>query len=135
MKRMVKPRNLSHQFNFVHDRIDKGYHALSAHSFDGQVARVSFEHHNDPLMDRPSRIDVDYLKSHREGQGHAKALMEHMYQRYPKSFIDWGLTIHPAATHLAQQFENKYYDRTAYEPNDDEYVDGTEGMYSGHPDF
>lgn len=129
---MANPRNLSHQFNFVHDRIDKGYHALSAHNFDGQVARVSFENHTDD--DGNSQIDIDYLKSHREGKGNAKALMQHVYDRYPKSFINWGLTIHPAATNLASQFEDKYPTRTAYEPNHDEHVEGTEGMYSGHPE-
>lgn len=46
--------------------------------------------------------------------------MQHMYDRYPKSFIDWGQTIHPAATHLAEDFENKYYDRTAYQQDDGE---------------
>ena len=110
--------NLSSQFHVTHDKLDKGSHSLTLSNMDSSnLARVSFDHYTDPTMDRPSRIEVDYLKSHREGQGHAKALMQHVYNRYPKSFIDWGLTIHPAATHLASQFEDKYYDRTAYEPN------------------
>jgi GNAT superfamily N-acetyltransferase len=128
--------NLSSQFYVTHDKLDKGSHSLTLSNMDSDnLARVSFDHYTDPTMDRPSRIEVDYLKSHREGQGHAKALMQHVYDRYPKSFIDWGLTIHPAATHLASQFEDKYYDRTAYEPNHDEYVEGTEGMYSGEPGY
>ena len=110
--------NLSSQFHVTHEKLGVGSHALTLSNMDSEnLARVSFDHYTDPNMDRPSRIEVDYLKSHHEGKGHAKALMQHVYDRYPKSFIDWGRTIHPASTHLASQFEDKYYDRTAYEPD------------------
>jgi hypothetical protein len=35
---------------------------------------------------------------------------------------------------MAEKFADRYYDRTAYEPNIDQGVVGTEGMYSGEPD-
>jgi len=114
-------RNLSTQFHVIHTKGGlKGTHELTLTSFDsGNLANVFYEHHTDPSYDLPSRIEVGYLKSNREGKGHAKALMQHLYDRYPKSHIDWGLTIHPAATHLAEGFENKYYDRTSYQPEED----------------
>ena len=127
-------RHMSTQFHVIHEKMGKGSHKLTLSNPDSShLATVTYDHHNDPLMDPPSRIEVDYLKSHREGQGHGQALMQHLYDRYPKSFIDWGRTIHPASTHMAGKFEDKYYDRTAYEPDDDEYISGTEGMYSGRP--
>lgn len=131
---MAKPRNLSQQFHVIHEKLGPREHALTLSSMDSShLARVSYEHHTND--EGNSQIDIDYLKSPREGKGHAKALMQHMYDRYPKSFIDWGKTIHPAATHLASQFEDKYYSRTNYEPDHDEHIEGTEGMYSGHPDW
>lgn len=60
------------------------------------------------------KLEISYLKSNLEGQGHARRLMEHVYRTYPKHQIDWGQTIHPASAHLASQFEDKYYNRTAY---------------------
>lgn len=113
---MAKPRNLSQQFNVIHEKLGHRDHALTLSSFDSpMLARVTFDHWND---DGQSLIDIDYLKSHEEGKGHAKYLMEHLYNRYPKSTIDWGPTIHPAATHLAEQFTEKYPNRTAYEQDD-----------------
>jgi hypothetical protein len=125
-------RNMSSQFHVTHEKMGKGSHKLILSNYDSDyLATVTYDHHTDKTMDRPSRIEVDYLKSPREGQGHAKALMQHMYDRYPKSFIDWGQTIHPAATHLASQFETKHYDRTAYEPSEDQHIEEGEGMWSG----
>lgn len=112
--------HVSSQFAFLHEKEGKREHMLSMNDFDGTKAWVSFSHYNDPLMDPPSRIEVEYLKSHEEGKGHARRLMQHLYDRYPKSFIDWGRTIHPASTHLANEFEDKYYNRTAYTPDDEE---------------
>lgn len=60
------------------------------------------------------KLEISYLKSNLEGQGHARRLMEHVYKTYPRHQIDWGQTIHPASAHLASQFEDKYYNRTAY---------------------
>lgn len=115
---MASSEHLSQQFRVTHDKLGPGYHALTLSDRDNShLARVSFENHTND--DGNSQIDIDYLKSHQEGKGHAKALMQHLYDRYPKSSINWGLTIHPAATHLAEQFEDKYYRRTSYEPNHD----------------
>jgi hypothetical protein len=119
--------NLGNQFKVFHQKLgegvspNRGWHALTLHDVkEGRdLARVSFEHYNDPNIEPSSRIDIDYLKSYDEGKGHAQRLMEHMYNRYPKSFIDWGLTINPASTHIASKFEDKYYDRTAYQPESD----------------
>ena len=111
--------NLSSQFHVTHDKLGAGWHALTLSNMDSShLARVSFEHYNDPHSEPSSRIDIDYLKSNVEGQGHAQRLMDHMYNRYPKSHIDWGLTINPASTHIASKFEDKYYDRTSYQPEE-----------------
>lgn len=59
-------------------------------------------------------LEVSYLKSNLEGKGHARRLMENLYQTYPKHQINWGQTISPASAHLASQFEDKYYNRTTY---------------------
>lgn len=64
-------------------------------------------------------LEVGYLKSHKEGKGNAKKLMQNVYDSYPKHHINWGHTIHPAATNLASQFEDKYYDRTSYYVDED----------------
>lgn len=88
---------------------------MNAPDYEG-VAAVDYDTYTDDYGD--PRIEVDYLKSHREGQGNAKRLMEHLYQRYPKHHIDWGMTISPASTHLASQFEEKYYNRTSYQPEE-----------------
>jgi predicted GNAT family acetyltransferase len=130
----MKNNNLSRQFHVTHDKLDKGSHSLTLSNMDSRsLARVSFDNYTND--DGNSQIDIDYLKSHHEGKGHAKALMQHLYDRYPNSNINWGLTIHPAATHLASQFEGTYPNRTDYEQNHDEYVEGTEGMYSGEPGY
>ena len=81
------------------------------------IAGVNFDTYKDDYGD--NRLEVSYLKSNVEGQGNAKKLMEHLYQRYPKHHIDWGRTINPASTHLASQFEDKYYNRTSYTPEED----------------
>ena len=130
----MRNNNLSRQFHLTHNKLSKGSHSLTLSNMDSSnLARVSFDNYiND---DGNSQIDIDYLKSHHEGKGHAKALMQHLYDRYPNSNINWGLTIHPAATHLASQFEDTYPNRTDYEQNHDEYVEGTEGMYSGEPGY
>lgn len=88
--------------------------ALNTPDFS-HAATVTYDIYHDP---HPT-LEVSYLKSHIEGKGHARKLMENLYQKYPKHFIDWGLTISPASAHLASQFEDKYYDRTAYRTSDD----------------
>ena len=124
---MAAHENLSGQFKVVHQKLGqgvsegRGWHSLTlTDPKEGKdLARVSFEHYNDPDFEPASRIDIDYLKSHVEGQGHAQRLMDHLYNRYPKSHVDWGLTINPASTHIASKFEDKYYDRTSYQPEED----------------
>lgn len=115
---MSASQNMSSQFNFIHKKLGKGQHALSMRNFGGEVANITYDHYTEPDDDPSSRIEVEYLKSHEEGKGNARRLMQHLYDRYPKSFIDWGRTIHPASTHLAEEFEDKYYNRTAYTPDD-----------------
>lgn len=87
-------------------------------SFDKEfpVAHVEYQEYDDDLG---PQIDIDYIKSHREGQGNARTLMEGLYSKYPKHYINWGKTINPASTHLAEQFNEKY-GRTDWEP---EYED------------
>ena len=103
----------------LHDP-DTGLRKMSAFhpdfKSDFPAAEVTYSEYRDDY-DEPT-IEVDYLKSHDEGKGHAKALMEHMYQTKPH-FINWGHTISPASTHLANQFEDKYYNRTAYYTDED----------------
>lgn len=114
-------RNLSSQFHVTHEKLDTGQHLLTLRDFgSSNLAAVDFDHYTD---EGGSNIEIGYLKSHQEGKGHARALMEHLYQRYPQSHVDWGLTVHPAATHLANEFETKYYDRTSYQQNDGEEDD------------
>jgi hypothetical protein len=112
-----------------------GQQKLVLTNSDGRrLATVTYDLRNDPMTAMPSRIEVDYLKSNFEGQGHGQELMQNLYDRYPNSFIDWGETINPTSTHMAEKFADRYYDRTAYEPDIDQGVVGTEGMYSGEPD-
>lgn len=77
------------------------------------VAYVQYSKHNE------GQIDVDWLKSHQEGQGHARRIMEHLYSSYPEHTISWGDTVHPKSEHLAADFEARYPDRTSYETKDD----------------
>lgn len=76
-----------------------------------EVAWVEFT--QTALNDEPY-IEVSYLKSNIEGSGHARAVMEELYSRYPDAHIDWGETIHPASKHLAEDFEDRYFSRTSY---------------------
>ena len=62
-------------------------------------------------------VEVEYLKSHQEGKGHARALMNELYSKYPEHIVNWGFTIHPAATHLAEQFAWEHPTRTDYIEN------------------
>lgn len=65
-------------------------------------------------VDDDPYIEVCYLKSHREGSGYGRAVMEELYSRYPDAHIDWGETIHSASKHLAEDFEDRYFSRTSY---------------------
>lgn len=116
---MAAHDHISTQFNVQHTRMAKGWHALTlADSSNTPLANVSFNNYKDDNND--PYIEIEYLKSNQEGKGHASTLMEHLYQRYPKAHVDWGLTVHPAATHLANKFETKHYSRTSYQQNDGE---------------
>lgn len=120
-------RHMSTQFHVTHETIKKvrsrngnKLHQLTLSSPDSDnLANVTYDHQNYPKMDPPSRIQVDFLKSHHEGEGHGQRIMQHLYDRYPNSFIDWGSTIKPASTHMAEKFEDKYPDRTSFTPNDE----------------
>lgn len=117
---MARRPHMSSQFEFIHEKVGKGSHILRMNNFDGEKATLEYDHYTDADdEDMPSRIEASYLRSPDEGKGHARKMMQHLYDRYPKSFIDWGRTIHPASTHLAEEFETKYYNRTAYEPDHD----------------
>lgn len=72
-------------------------------------------------------IRIGYLKSQHEKRGYARKLMEHLYQQNPKRAINWGSTVHPASTHLAEQFKEKYPERTEFQPEDDgDSVEGSQ---------
>jgi len=95
-----------------------GQQKLVLTNSDGRrLATVTYDLRNDLMTAMPSRIEVDYLKSNFEGQGYGQELMQNLYDRYPNSFIDWGQTINPTSTYMAEKFADRYYDRTAYEPD------------------
>ena len=56
-------------------------------------------------------IKVEYISSPFSGEGHAQAMMHHIYQQHPESEINWGNTLNAASTHLADKFD-KMYGRT-----------------------
>lgn len=108
--------NPSHVFKV--DDYGDGRYTMHAYANDHPVASVSYNE-LESEDDRPS-ISVDYLQSHQEGKGHARALMQNLYDRYgDDTVVDWGFTIHPAATHLAEQFSEKYPHRTDFIENED----------------
>jgi hypothetical protein len=80
------------------------------------VASVSYDKYDN---DNVPTIDITYLKSNDEGKGHGRAIMQYLYDFYPNHFINWGAVVHPAAEHLASQFEEHNYSRTAYYTPDD----------------
>ena len=118
---MAAKDNLSHQFEMVdhgEEMSGNGRYSLFMHQPDWpRVAGVDFDTYTDDYGD--PRLEVNYLKSQIEGKGNAQRLMEHLYQRYPKHHIDWGRTINPASTHIASKFEDKYYSRTSYQPEEE----------------
>lgn len=118
---MAAKDNLSHRFEVTdhgEEMGGNGRYTLHMHAPGfSRIAGVDFDTYTDDYGD--PKLEVSYIKSHVEGQGNARRLMEHLYQRYPKHHIDWGRTISPASTHLASQFEDKYYSRTSYQPEED----------------
>lgn len=118
--------NMSTQYNVTHETIKdvksrdgNKFHKLTLASFDSDdLANVTYDHQSHNSWTRDAGIRVNFLKSNREGEGHGKRIMQHLYDRYPKSPIDWGSTIKPASTHMAKQFQSKYPDRTSFEPVD-----------------
>lgn len=83
---------------------------MSTPDFRG-VAWVQFVQ---TVFDGEPYIEVCYLKSNREGSGHARAVMEELYSLYPDAHVDWGETVHPASLHLAEDFEDRYFSRTSF---------------------
>ena len=81
------------------------------------VASVDFDELSSE-EDRPS-VAIGHLRSHEEGKGHARRLIQNLYDRYgDDTIVDWGFTVHPAATHLAEQFSAKYPHRTDFIESD-----------------
>jgi hypothetical protein len=62
------------------------------------------EYHFDPI----GVVYIDYLKSNQEGEGHAKALLDFIYDKYKSSNIDWGQILHPAASYLYNKYSEKH---------------------------
>jgi GNAT superfamily N-acetyltransferase len=96
-----------------------GEHRINAYhpsySEHHPVSWITYDQYDN---DTTPTIDITYFKSNDEGKGHGKAIMQHLYDFYPKHFINWGHVVHPAAEHLASQFEEHNFHRTAY------YVEG-----------
>lgn len=123
---MVKKKNSEQPPKFIVAPEDGQISLVKGHGIGRSdvLSYVQFDAFTDPSADRPDRIEVSMLRTppqHR-GKGYARKVMQRLYDEYPQHFIDWGHTMHPAATKLAQDFENQYYDRTAYEiPHDEEF--------------
>ena len=101
--------NLSNkQFRFV-TRPRDSLKIVELHRDGNPVAYAEIEHGDDHTY-------LSYLKSHEEGKGHARRVMEHVYGKY-KGPVDWGYTLNPAATHLAESFSSnpKYSSRTYHD--------------------
>lgn len=70
------------------------------------VAHVDFDYEN-------NQVEVQWLHSKEERQGHATRLMEHVYSQHPDMNIDWGWT-NKKSTGLAEKFATTHYGRTTY---------------------
>jgi hypothetical protein len=101
-------RNLGEQFRFV-TRPRGDSKVIELHRGGTPLGYAQIEHSD-------GHTYVSYLKSHQEGQGHARRIMEHVYNKYSGP-VDWGHTTSPAATHLAESFEShpEYGSRTYHD--------------------
>lgn len=61
------------------------------------------------------------VRSNEEGQGHASALIDHLYKKYPRHDIDWGEIQHPAASHLYKKFSQKYGRSHSWDDEQDDW--------------
>ena len=61
------------------------------------------------------------VRSNDEGQGHASALIEHLYNKYPRNNVDWGEIQHPAASHLYKKFSQKYGRSHSWDDEQDDW--------------
>jgi predicted acetyltransferase len=77
---------------------------LQLHLPGSEHSPAFLEYHVDPV----GVTYIDYLKSNHEGQGHAEALLTHLYNKYPNHNKDWGEILHPAASHLYEKFSEKH---------------------------
>lgn len=104
---MSAQSNLSqNQFNFVVKK-HGNHHTIELHDKDNVLGYADVEHSDDHTY-------LNYLKSNVENQGHARRIMEHVYKIY-KGPVDWGYTLNPASTHLAESFsDNPTYGSRTY---------------------
>lgn len=91
-----------------------GRYSMKARVGGKTVADVNYN-----VFGGDDQIDVEWLQSHEEGKGHARRLMQNLYDTYPENTIHWGQIVHPASQNLAEQFSEKYPDRTAYDLDED----------------
>lgn len=114
---MTKP-NGPQFYQFVDEDYGDGNYNMRA-MLDGRTVAAVRYNELSSEEDRPT-VSVDYLQSHEEGKGHARQLMQNLYDKYGSpTVVDWGFTVHPAATHLAEQFWAKYPHRTDFIENED----------------
>jgi hypothetical protein len=99
------------------DGVDKSSRILRLHSAQHGQNAASLDYHSDPI----GVTYIDYLRSPYEGSGHATALLEHLYHKFPSHNIDWGEILHPAASHLYNKFSNKYGRSYSWEDWEDDY--------------
>ena len=88
---------------------------------------LSSVHYNEHLKD----VDIQMIRSHQEGKGHATKVLHELYNRHPDKLINWGKTSAPQSTHLAQKFSDQY-GRTHFRPWMEGAIPGYEyGNYYG----
>lgn len=73
------------------------------------------EYHFNPI----GVVYIDYLKSNEEGSGHAKMLLDFIYNKYQSSNIDWGEILHPAASYLYEKYSEKHGRSFSWEDDED----------------
>ncbi len=73
------------------------------------------EYHFDPI----GVVYIDYLKSNEEGKGHARMLLDYIYETYQSSNIDWGEILHPAASYLYDEYSEKHGRSFSWEDDED----------------
>ena len=86
--------------------VDGGsYRTLHRYTSDSKYPKAYVEYKVSP---KDKTVKVAYLKSHYEGEGHARATMSHLYSLYPDHTISWGKTLNSASRHLASSFSSTH---------------------------